>query len=317
MKQLKIGPLCTSWTFYVSKGATRDVLLGMDFVVAHRQQLHLNLKDGSLLVIPDSLKDTVVLGETPTKISNSQAIKVCVAEPKEPLNDGHETANEPECFIRYNDLSAMANVDGALISCGKWVRAELDLEDELLTVLTVTANSPEEQEQLQQLKASFPADLLAVVERAGQLFNPPDTEPPQREVKHSIKLVPDAVPVKRSPYPMSPKKLTAMHEIMTDLITSSWVEPSNSPWGAPTIMVPKKIDVFRLVVDFRDFNSVTINDSYPLPHLEVLLHRAGQAKFFSKIDLASGFHQIKVDSASRPLTAFRLPEPVEGCCLWQ
>ena len=85
--------------------------------------------------------------------------------------------------------------------------------------------------------------------------------------------------------------------------------------GAPTILVPKKVDVFRLVVDYRDLNSVTVDDSYPLPRLEVLLYRAGRAKFFSKIDLASGFHQIEVHPGSRPMTAFRLPEPMEGCSL--
>ena len=72
-----------------------------------------------------------------------------------------------------------------------------------------------------------------------------------------------------------------------------------------------------MCVDYRDLNALTIDDSYPLPRLEVLLHRAADAKIFTKIDLASGFHQIAVAPETRPLTAFRLPEAVQGSSLWQ
>ena len=260
----------------------------MDFVVAHRDQLHLDLKEGALLVIPDTFRNPVLLDPHPRFITGGEPVVACLVEgPGEPLPDEVES---PECFVRYADLVNQEEPPGALISPGKWISVDLSSEEEVLTVFTVTANSPEEQEQLVYLKASFPEDLLIVVDQAESLFQPPDTEPPQRLVKHEIKLVPDAVPVKRSPYPMSPKKLTAMREIMTDLISSGWIKPLNSPWGAPTILVPKKVDVFRLVVDYQDLNSVTVDDSYPLPRLEVLLHRAGRAKFFSKIDLAFGFH---------------------------
>ena len=70
-----------------------------------------------------------------------------------------------------------------------------------------------------------------------------------------------------------------------------------------------------MCVDFRDLNSVTIDDCFPLPRIEVMLHRASRATVFSKLDLASGFHQIAVESDARPLTAFRLPEPVNGSSL--
>ena len=87
--------------------------------------------------------------------------------------------------------------------------------------------------------------------------------------------------------------------------------------GAPILFVPKKNGELRMCVDYRDLNSVTVDDSFPLPRIEVMLHRAAKATIFSKLDLASGFHQIEVEVSSRPLTAFRLPEGVQGSSLWQ
>ena len=163
----------------------------------------------------------------------------------------------------------------------------------------------------------MPSDLLKVVDDSPRLFAPPDSEPPEREVKHHIQLAPGACPIKRSPYPLSVQKIEALREQMKDLVTQGWIETSTSPWGAPVLFVPKKNGALRLCVDFRDLNAVTIDDSYPLPRLEVLLHRAASARYFSKLDLASGFHQIEVHVDTRPLTAFRLPEAVQGSSLWQ
>ena len=69
--------------------------------------------------------------------------------------------------------------------------------------------------------------------------------------------------------------------------------------------------------DFRDLNALTVDDSFPLPRVELILHRAGGATIFSKLDLASGFHQIALTEESKPLTTFCLPEPVEGNSLWR
>ena len=186
-----------------------------------------------------------------------------------------------------------------------------------ISLHSVTANSPEETEQLRQFRAHLPDALNQVIDAAGNLFQPPDCEPPERGIQHHIKLINDAVPIKRRPYPLSGQKLTAMREQMLELITQGWVEPSVSPWGAPILFVPKKGGALRMCIDYRDLNALTEDDSYPLPRLDVLLHSAAQAKVFSKIDLASGFHQIAVHPESRPLTAFRLPEAVQGSSLWQ
>ena len=107
-----------------------------------------------------------------------------------------------------------------------------------------------------------------------------------------------------------------MRSQVEDLSKNHWIEPSTSPWGAPILFVPKKNGDLRMCVDFRDLNALTIDDSFPLPRIEVMLHKAAGARIFSKLDLASGFHQIEVAPEARELTAFRLPEAVNGSSLW-
>ena len=109
-----------------------------------------------------------------------------------------------------------------------------------------------------------------------------------------------------------------MHEQVNELIEKGWVQPSTSPWAAPILFVAKDGGTkLRLCVDFRDLNALTKKDAFPLPRLDLALHKAARAAVFSKIDLASGFHQIEVHPPHRELTAFVLPEAVQGCALWE
>ena len=182
---------------------------------------------------------------------------------------------------------------------------------------SVTTATEEEKEELQAFRSELSPVLLAVIDESALLFAPPDREPPQREVKHHIHLIDGAVPIKRRPYPLLLHKLEEMRMQIAELRDNGWIEPTDSLWGAPILFVAKKNQKWRMCVDFYDLNSATVDDSFPLLRIEVLLYKAAQSRVFSKLDLASGFHQIEFDSASRPLTAFRLLEAVEGSALWQ
>ena len=155
------------------------------------------------------------------------------------------------------------------------------------------------------------------MEKHQEVFAPPDAKPPKRDVTYQTRLIPEAWPLKRKVYPLPPHKLKVMKEQIHDLHNKGWIEASVSPWGAPILFVPKKNGELRMCVDYRDLNAMTIDDCFPLPRLEVMLHRSGAAKYFSTLDLASGFHQIEVEESTRPLTAFCLPEPVDGSAVWQ
>ena len=191
-------------------------------------------------------------------------------------------------------------------------------DDNLLCLHTVTASGDEEKEKLEEFMNSISPELRELVHSFPQLFSPPDCDPPQRPVKHYIYVASDTVPVARRAYRLGDIKRDAMFEQMRELIDKGWVVPSASPWAAPILFVPKDNGTkLRMCVDFRDLNALTKKDAFPLPRIDLLLHKAAKAKIFSNLDLASGFHQIEVDVKHRELTVFILPEPVDGCSLWE
>jgi hypothetical protein len=97
------------------------------------------------------------------------------------------------------------------------------------------------------------------------------------------------------------------------MLTDGIIEPSTSPWNSPILVIPKKPDAsakkkWRIVVDFRKLNEVTIGDSFPLPAITEILHTFGKSKYFSTIYCASGFLQVPVRPEYRPKTAFSTRE---------
>lgn len=129
--------------------------------------------------------------------------------------------------------------------------------------------------------------------------------PPSREVDHRIELVPGAVPTSRPTFRLSERELVELKKQLEELTKSGFIQPSKSPFGAPILFVKKKDGTMRMCVDYRALNNVTIKNSYPLPRVDELFDRLQGAKYFSKIDLRSGYHQIRIDPADVPKTAFR------------
>jgi hypothetical protein len=145
---------------------------------------------------------------------------------------------------------------------------------------------------LRQYKDVFPADL-------------PSGLPPSREVDHKIELIPGSVPQSRPTYRMSPTETDELKKQLDQLSASGFIQPSKSPFGAPVLFVKKKDGTMRMCIDYRALNSITIKNSYPLPRIDELFDRLQGAKVFSKIDLRSGYHQIRIAKEDVPKTAFR------------
>ena len=102
--------------------------------------------------------------------------------------------------------------------------------------------------------------------------------------------------------------LTEMLELkkqVQELEDLGFVRPSTSPWGAPVLFVKKKDGIFRLCIDYRELNKVTIKNKYPLPRIDDLFDQLQGFRVFSKIDLHSGYHQLLVRSEDVSKTAFR------------
>jgi hypothetical protein len=128
--------------------------------------------------------------------------------------------------------------------------------------------------------------------------------PPERNIEFKIELQAGTAPVSKSPYQMTPVELTELKIQLTELLDKGYIRPSSSPWGCPALFVKKKDKVLRLCIDNRPLNVVTIKNKYPLPHIDLLFDQIAGAQVFSKIDLRSGYHQIKIRTEDIPKTAF-------------
>jgi hypothetical protein len=128
--------------------------------------------------------------------------------------------------------------------------------------------------------------------------------PPDREIEFVIELVPGTAPIFRRPYRMAANQLAELKEQLQELLDKGYIRPSASPWGAPVIFVPKKDGTLRMCVDYRSLNEVTVKNKYPLPRIDDLFDQLNGACVFSKIDLRSGYHQLKVRATDIPKTAF-------------
>lgn len=129
--------------------------------------------------------------------------------------------------------------------------------------------------------------------------------PPVREVEFRIDLVPEATPIAKSPYRLAPAEMQELASQLQELSDKGFIRPSTSPWGAPVLFVKKKDGSFRMCIDYRELNKLTIKNRYPLPRINDLLDQLQGASCFSKIDLRSGYHQLRVREEDISKTAFR------------
>jgi len=129
--------------------------------------------------------------------------------------------------------------------------------------------------------------------------------PRDREIEFTIDLMPGTQPIHKAPYRMAPSELKELKKQLEDLVDRGFICPSVSPWGVPVLFVRKKDGSLRMCIDYRELNRLTIKNKYPLPRIDDLFDQFKEATVFSKIDLRSGYHQLKVKEADILKTAIR------------
>ena len=129
--------------------------------------------------------------------------------------------------------------------------------------------------------------------------------PPDREVEFTIDSIPGTEPISIPPYRMAPAELIELKAQLEELLSKGFIRPSISPWGAPVLFVKKKDGSLRLCIDYRQLNRVTIRNQYPLPRIDELSDQLQGSRVYFKIDLRSGYHQLRVQESDVPKTAFR------------
>nr|GEX36853.1 putative reverse transcriptase domain, ribonuclease H-like domain, aspartic peptidase domain protein [Tanacetum cinerariifolium] len=137
----------------------------------------------------------------------------------------------------------------------------------------------------------FPEDLSSI--------------PPARQVEFQIALVPGAAPVARAPYRLAPSEMKQLAEQLQELFDKGFIRPSSSSWGSPVLFVKKKDGSFRLCINYRELKKLTVKNRYPLPIIDDLFDQLQGSSVYSKIDMRSGYHQLRVHKEDILKTVFR------------
>jgi hypothetical protein len=126
----------------------------------------------------------------------------------------------------------------------------------------------------------------------------------EQAIEFKIELQPSTAPIAKALYKMSPVELKELKIQQQGLLDKGYIHPSTSPWGYSALFVEKNDKEMRLCVDYRSLNVVTIKNRYPLPRNDILFDQLAGAQVFSKIDLRSSYHQIKIRIEDKPKTTF-------------
>ncbi|KAM0018968.1 putative nucleotidyltransferase, Ribonuclease H [Helianthus debilis subsp. tardiflorus] len=197
--------------------------------------------------------------------------------------------NEP-LMIRGDKRSAVENII-SLLKAQKCLRKGHTAVLALITDTTKKEKKLEDFPVVRDYPEVFPEELPGL--------------PPHRQVEFQIELTPGAAPIARAPYRLAPSELEELSTQLQELLDKGFIRPSSSPWGAPVLFVKKKDGTFRMCIDYRELNKVTVKNRYPLPRIDDLFDQLQGSSYYSKIDLRSGYHQLRVREEDVTKTAFR------------
>jgi hypothetical protein len=130
--------------------------------------------------------------------------------------------------------------------------------------------------------------------------------PSESAIEFKIELQPGTAPVAKTPYKMPPVEMKELKVQLQGLLDKGYIHPSTPPWGCSTLFIEKKDKEFCLCMDYQSLNAVIIKNKYPLPHIDILFDQLEGAQVFSKIDLRSGYHQIKIRVEDIPKMTFTM-----------
>jgi hypothetical protein len=155
------------------------------------------------------------------------------------------------------------------------------------------------------MPTTMPPEIAMLLYTYRDLFKAPEGLPPQRLQNHAIILKEGSQPVKVKPYRYPHSQKEQIEKMVKEMLDQGIIQPSNSPFSSPIVLVKKKDGSWRFCTDYRALNAITVRDSFPMPTVDELLDELCGAKYFSKLDLRSGYHQILIQPEDRHKTAFR------------
>jgi hypothetical protein len=172
-------------------------------------------------------------------------------------------------------------------------------------LLMIKPKNDVENEAFQGCDTKLKSNLFEVVNQYDDMFKEPKGLPPQRGIQHEIQLQQDCPLPNIGMYRMSVMENAEIKKQIQELLDKGVIVPSSSPCGSPIVLVPKKDGTWRMCVDFRALNKITVKNRYPLPRIDDLLDQLKDAKYFTKLDLRSGYHQIRIAEGDTWKTTFK------------
>lgn len=152
---------------------------------------------------------------------------------------------------------------------------------------------------------SVPPQVTEVLTEFVARFQEPTSLPPHRDFDHNIPLIPGARPVNKKPYRYSPQQKDEIEKQVVQMLNQGIIQSSSSPFASPVLLVKKKDGSWRFCIDYRGLNDITEKNKYPMPVVDELLDELAGAKWFTKLDLRSGYHQIRLTECDEAKRAFR------------
>ncbi|CAI7793637.1 unnamed protein product [Closterium sp. NIES-54] len=178
---------------------------------------------------------------------------------------------------------------------------------DVYTVDIAIVEEADKPSDFQKLLAAVPSELQELLKRFPGIFpdDLPEGLPPQRAHDHQIELEPGAQPTVQRQFILTQPEPDELRKQLDYLLEKKFIRPSSSPFATPILFTPKKDGGFRMCIDYRALNRVTVKSRYPIPRADELIDHLRTARVFSKIDLRGGYHQIRVEPSDCAKTAFR------------
>ena len=201
-------------------------------------------------------------------------------------------------FYEGKLITLQGDMDASLCSLSAFQRLSRTHNDALyyhITMLPDITSSPQE----------LPSAINTLLHKFEALFQTPHTLPPPRVTDYRIHLLPQATPVNVRPYRYPHYQKQEIESQVDSMLQKGLIHPSTSPFSSPVLLVKKHDGAWRFCIDYRALNALIVRDRFLIPTIDELLDELGGARYFSKLDLLQGYHQIRMHSDDIPKTAFR------------